>query len=181
MAGFTLIELIVVVALIALMLFFSFPRFSGFLATDSRDEASRWIIAQGLSLRTRAVKTQQPHMLQVDITGNRLVAMPAPTGDATEMTGTGEFASSGAENPGVSQTADTSTQSYDLSGDMQIMDVTFAGGRTIRTGSHTIRFYEKGYSDRAVIHIQDGDERISYYFAPFLPEVKIFYDYWMFE
>ena len=42
--GFTLIELIVVIALISIMLFLAIPKFQSDIFTDSTKKVSRWII-----------------------------------------------------------------------------------------------------------------------------------------
>ncbi|MBU1161919.1 MAG: prepilin-type N-terminal cleavage/methylation domain-containing protein, partial [Proteobacteria bacterium] len=42
--GFTLIELIVVISLISIMLFFAIPRFQSNVLSDSTKEVSRWIL-----------------------------------------------------------------------------------------------------------------------------------------
>ena len=49
-----------------------------------------------------------------------------------------------------------------------------SGNEKIRQEIAIINFYPKGYSDRAVIHVEDGhDNRYSYLIEPFLPHVKI--------
>ncbi|MDY6904800.1 MAG: prepilin-type N-terminal cleavage/methylation domain-containing protein [Thermodesulfobacteriota bacterium] len=177
--GFTLIELIVVVALIAVMLFFSFPKLSGFLSSDGRDEISRWIIVQAISLRTRAVETQKPHLMVVDLDENKLMAMPETMDAESDMSGE-EDLDTMRDSEALEKEADA-TVTCQVPDDMQLLDVAFPGGEVVRTGSGIIHFYPKGYTDRAVIHLLDGDDRVSYYFAPFLAEVKIFDGYWMFE
>ena len=48
----------------------------------------------------------------------------------------------------------------------------------ITRGIAEIHFYRKGYSDKALIHIEDDDnEQSSYLIEPFLPHVKIIEEY----
>lgn len=180
--GFTLIELIVVVTLLSLMLFFTFPRLSNFLSSDSRGEVSRWILAKAISLRTRAVETQQPHLMVVNIDANELTAMPEKTENVSDVgPSEGEAWEAGEAELNAAEEAASPSATYRFSGNMRLIDVAFTESDIVRTGSGTIHFHPKGYSDRAVIHLEDGDKQVSYYFAPFLSEVKIFDGYWMFE
>jgi hypothetical protein len=58
------------------------------------------------------------------------------------------------------------------------MDVEFVNEDKITKGVAGIQFYKKGYSDKALIHIEDKDNmKYSYLIEPFLPHVKIIEEY----
>jgi prepilin-type N-terminal cleavage/methylation domain-containing protein len=170
--GFTLIEIIVVISLIALMLVFSFPQLSGFLAVNNRNKAVRWMISQRTVLSTKAVKEQTPYVLRVDISGNRIVTMSLPlpgafpSGDAG-MCPAFDTASSG----------QTARNTFVCGGDLAIAGVMFPDGETINAETADIVFSEKGYCDRAIIHMKDGGSRFSIYIEPFLPRVTVYDGY----
>jgi hypothetical protein len=52
--------------------------------------------------------------------------------------------------------------------------VEFPGDRIVDTGTVPIRFYKKGYSDRAILHAsEDESKSLSYFIEPFLSHVKL--------
>ena len=51
----------------------------------------------------------------------------------------------------------------------------------ISSGQTDITFYKNGYSDKAMIHIQDGEEYESYLIEPFLSEVTRYEMYASFD
>ncbi|MCF8028044.1 MAG: prepilin-type N-terminal cleavage/methylation domain-containing protein [Desulfobacteraceae bacterium] len=151
--AFTLIELIVVITLLGVMLFFAGPRIhESFFSSDSR-KLSAWLQLQVKDLKNRAVENQMQFILFVDIDENRLWAgrhdMDEPALEA-------------AKSKGLS-----------LSGTNRISEVVFAGDHRISAGTAQIRFYPRGYSDQAVIYVQTrGNQRISHEINPFLPDIK---------
>ena len=70
--GFTLIELIVVIALISIMLLVAVPNFSGFLFTDHTNKTARWIMTKVKLLKERAVCDQKNYVLNADLDSNFL-------------------------------------------------------------------------------------------------------------
>ena len=61
---------------------------------------------------------------------------------------------------------------------VRIADVEFPGKGIISTGEARIRFYAKGYSDKALLHLTD-EEGATYtlLIEPFLPTAKLYEDY----
>lgn len=169
--GFTLIEIIVVISLIALMLVFSFPQLSGFLAVNNKNKAVRWMIAQRTMLSTKAVKEQTPYVLRVDISGNRIITMPLPLPGAFSS-GDGMCPLIDTESPDQ-----TARNTFVCGGDLAIAGVVFPDGETINSETADILFSEKGYCDRAIIHMKDGGSRFSIYIEPFLPRVTVYDGY----
>ena len=70
--GFTLIELIVVITLITLMLFFAIPRFQVDVLSDNTNKVSRWIMVKVHSLKEKAVSEQKLYVLHISLDSNRL-------------------------------------------------------------------------------------------------------------
>ncbi len=164
--GFTLIEIVVVVSLIALMLVFSFPKLSGFLSVDNKNQVIRWLIAQRTILRTSAVREQAPYLLRVNISDNQMSTMPlagtVASGDDLFADGNGETASKKIR------------QKYTCGGDLEIISVVLPDDETILSGTVDIVFFERGYCQQAIIQMKDGDDRFSIHIEPFLPRVVVY-------
>ena len=153
--AFTLIELIVVLSLVSIMLFFAVPRIDqSFFSADAR-KLSSWILLNTKALKNRAVKEQAVYALYVGLDENRL--WTGPVSDRENMPGPGE-----------------GEDAFSPAAGARIIDVMFPKDTRISSGTVQIRFYPKGYSDRAIIHVQTGDQtRRSYRIESFLPQVAI--------
>ena len=150
--GFTLIELIAVIFLISLMLFFAIPRFKD----------SRWIMAKVLTLKERAVRDQKLYILHVNLDSNRLWM-------------TNELMSE-------QELQDAAQNAYELPEDIQVLDVEYPYEEIISEGRADIHFYKRGYSDRAMIHVENNDnEQLSFLIEPFLSRIKVYEKYEGFE
>lgn len=169
--GFTLIELVVVIALISIMLVYSIPNFQS-LISDNTKTATRWIILTVKSLKQSAVQDQTRYTLHVGIDSNKLWysnETPVPDEKAEgEKTG---------EEMEVSK-PDKNEKDFVLPKEIKIIDVEFPGGDRVTSGQADIEFYEKGYSDMAIIHLEEEEgKKISYLIEPFLLKVKIYDEY----
>ncbi len=159
--GFTLIELIVVISLISVMLFFSFPKIRLSFLTDEK-ETIRWILLQVKNLKEKAVEKQQGFSLHIDIDAGKL------------------WYSSELMNEEEIEAAEK--KAHTLPEDMRILDVEFWGREPAASGVADISFYKKGYSDKAIIHIDIGaDEPLSFFIEPFLTKVRMVEEYIGFE
>lgn len=161
-SGFTLIELVVVISLISIMLFFSLPRFRVSAITDSKKEASRWVMTKVRMLKTAAVANQTLYVLVASIDNNKFwvvdESMPPEMLVETEQTG------------------------YELPPDLRIVDIEYPEKGKIALGTAEIRFYKNNYSDKALIHMEDlNSGRFSLLIEPFLPDVKFFENHIGFE
>lgn len=149
--GFTLIELIVVISLVSILLFFSIPRLDISLFKDRNRELSAWIILTVRSLKKASFREQQTFVLSLDIDNNRMWVALA---DAVDETPT--------ENK------------ESLPRGFRLLGLAYPDQDRIITGVAKIRFYPKGYSDAALIHVEDNNNnRITYQVEPFLAHVKI--------
>jgi prepilin-type N-terminal cleavage/methylation domain-containing protein len=159
--GFTLIELVVVMALVGIMLFFTIPNFAHLLTDDSR-MASQWILLQVPKFRGQAASENQLYFLHVDMDNHRLW-----------------FSNSGMSDEEASQAME---QGFQLSDDIRILDVLYGEDEFANAGEAFICFYPKGYSDKAILHLEkkNGD-RLSFVFEPFLNQVEMIDGYAGFE
>jgi general secretion pathway protein H len=153
--AFTLIELIVVMSLISILLFFAVPRLDVNVFSNDDRNVSTWILFTVKSLKEKSQQDAVRLTLYVDL-------------DNDMMWSGGEAESE------VKEAAPKENQ-YKLPEGMQFLDVQFPGVEQKSSGIAEIYFYPKGYSDKAIIHIRDNDHnRNSYVIEPFLSEVKIY-------
>ncbi len=153
-AGFTLIELMVVMLMITILLAVAIPRFEGSLLQDSAKLVTRRIIHTVRALRNRAVQQQKLQSLVIDLDDQRFWATSASMDE--------QAAASAAE------------KAFKLPESIRFMEVQFPHRDPINSGKAKILFYPAGYSDHAVIHVQNDDqERRSYMVEPLLPKVKL--------
>jgi prepilin-type N-terminal cleavage/methylation domain-containing protein len=160
--GFTLIELIVVITLISLMLFFVIPRFQVDVLSDNTNKVSRWIMLKVHSLKEKAVREQKLYVLHISLDSNRLWV-------TSEIMSQEELQAAEANG-------------YELSDNINLLDVEYPDEEKISDGRADIYFYKKGYSDKAIIHISNDDnERRSFLIEPFLSHVRLYDKYIGFE
>ena len=161
--AFTLIELIVVISFISILLAFAIPRLDNSFFFNNKRKLSSWILLNVKSLKEKAVREQINNILVVDIDNNQMWTSSKPvsavpsesseSGDAPEMPRGNE---------------------YKLPDGFRLMDVEFLNNEKITSGIADINFYGQGYSDKALIHIEDKDDnRFSYLIEPFLLHVRI--------
>ena len=156
--GFTLIELIVVISLISIMLFFAIPRFQSNVLSDSTKEVSRWILLKIPNVKERAVREQKRYILHVSLDANRLwITHEAMLQEALQS---------------------AETNGYKLPEDIKLLDVEYPDQEKISVGQADIYFNEKGYSDKAIIHLENDDnEKFSFLIEPFLLRVRLYNRY----
>ena len=160
--GFTLIELIVVISLISIMLFFAFPRFQSNVLSDSTKEVSRWILLKIPFIKESAAREQRRYILHVSLDSNKLwITHEAMLEEALQS---------------------AETNAYKLPEDIKLLDVEYPDQKKISVGQADIYFNEKGYSDKAIIHLENDDnEKVSFLIEPFLLRVRLYNSYEEFE
>ncbi len=152
--GFTLLEVMVVLALAALTLVFTVPRLGLAPVTDPGLRAARWILTTVESLKRSAVVEQRVYTLHVDVPSNRLwVTREAEAGDRPA--------------PAVGG-------GLELAGRARLLGAACPGsGQAAETGA-AIRFFPQGHSDPATIDLTvDGDRRLSFRVEPFLARARL--------
>jgi prepilin-type N-terminal cleavage/methylation domain-containing protein len=153
--GFSLIEILAVMAILSIMLFITLPRFGMDKKTDDIQGVARWLTISVARLKAKAAGEQKAYILVADMVKNTFFI----------------------ENPvlvEVENEADAPAPvAYPLSNTVRIVDVLYPEKTTGSSGRREIHFYEKGYSDRAIIHLEDDDNtRLSLVIEPFLPRVE---------
>jgi len=161
-SGFTLIELIVVISLIGLMLFFSLPRLQDNPFLDDSKQSSRWLIGKVQSLKESAIREQKQYSLHFDLDSGRIW-------ETNESMSAEDIDSEALNN------------SYSLPDDMRIIDIEYPQKGKIVAGPAEIIFYKAGYTDKALVHMQEGDLYLSFLIEPFLSKVQFFESYASFE
>ncbi len=161
-AGFTLIELIVVVALIGLMLFFTLPRFGDNPFFDDSKRSSRWLIGKVQTLKESAIRDQKQYSLHFDLGSGRIW-------ETNELMSPEDL-----ENAALNS-------SYSLPDDLRIIDIEYPVKGKIASGIAEIIFYKAGYTDKALVHMQEEDLYLSFLIEPFLSNVQFFESYAGFE
>ena len=159
--GFTLIELIVVIALIGLMLFFSLPRLQNNPFIDDSKKSARWLIGKVQTLKESAIRDQKQYSLHFDLDSGRIWET----------------------NESMSQEDHESAvlNSYALPEDVRIIDVEYPAKEKITAGQTEITFYKAGYTDKAFVHMQEGETYLSFLIEPFLSNVQVIEEYAGFE
>ncbi|GAB6909456.1 hypothetical protein JCM12296A_53000 [Desulfosarcina cetonica] len=152
--AFTLVEMVVVTALISIMLIVAIPRLESGLLTDGSDETARWVIANVQHLKEKAVLDQKIYRLNVS-PDTRQLWVSADDLPETENTTVPE-------------------QAYRLPRGMTIDQVAFSSTHHVSSGTIPISFYPQGYSDKAVIRMRAGNgEKLTFFIEPFLPRVHL--------
>ncbi|BBO80156.1 hypothetical protein DSCO28_07220 [Desulfosarcina ovata subsp. sediminis] len=152
--AFTLVEMVVVTALISIMLVVAIPRLETGLFSDGSDETARWIIANVQHLKEKAVIDQKTYLLNVSPDTRQLWVSAA---DLPET-----------------ETAAAREDGYRLPSGMTVDHVAFSSTERVSSGTISIAFYPKGYSDRAIIRMRAGDgERLAFSIEPFLSRIQL--------
>ena len=149
--GFTLLELIVVISLLGIMLVLSVPRFHESLFLDESKTSSRWIIGKIQTLKEAAIRNQKHYTLHIDLDSERF------------------WETDESMSPEAIENAALNAAS--LPSGLKITDVEYPIRGKINSGQADIVFDKNGYSDKVLIHIQDGESQVSYLVEPFLSDV----------
>ena len=161
-SGFTLIELTVVIFLISMMLFLSIPKLHGNLLANENRKASLWILQRVQALKQRAVIDQKDYTLHIDMDSDRLWTSDKPMSEDTFD--------------------QEKKDEHVLPENLTIRDVEFIHSGRTSLGVADVSFYKEGYSDKAMIHLEDDDSQLlSLLIEPFLPRVKLYEEYITFE
>lgn len=153
-AGLTLLELIVVMALIGIVFFFAVPRFEGSFLLDDAKRDSRWLITKVRALREEAQRTRRLQVLHMDLETGRI------------------WATAEAMSPEAITHAAAGAQR--LPGGGIVAAVEFRARGRVAAGRVDVHFYRDGHSDQALIHLRHGEAITSLLLEPFLSRVTLF-------
>ncbi|MFK5954605.1 MAG: type II secretion system protein [Desulfobacterium sp.] len=159
--GFTLIELVTVMAVMGIVLFFTLPRFDAFNPFGASMTPTGKLLLLIEQLKSQTLETQQDYLLKIDtatgqvwVTSSDLVS---GIGDIPEKESSPE--------PLISFSEDSS-----------IEDVTIISRTMDEEGDGdeiTIRFSGNGYSNQVFIYIQEDDRDLTVAIEPFLPRAQL--------
>jgi prepilin-type N-terminal cleavage/methylation domain-containing protein len=155
--GYTLIELMVVLALIGILLAVAVPGIRESLAADRLGSAARKIAALSRELRSDAARENEDSFLQVDL--DRGCFWKFHAGLSPE------------------KSTETRKNAFCLPDGVQVVDVHPYGQDKKKEGETAVRFSRKGYAQPAVIHLAHEDRQITLVIQPFLNAVGIHADY----
>jgi prepilin-type N-terminal cleavage/methylation domain-containing protein len=153
-AGFTLIELMVVMLLITIFLAVALPRLDAGFAQDPTKKVTRWMVNTTRALRTDAVRRQKLQSLVVDLNNNRMWMVN--------------------EEMDEEALAGASEKAYTLPSSIRVVDVEYPQADRVSAGTAEIHFYPAGYADNSIIHLEEGHaQRFSILIEPLLPKIKV--------
>jgi type II secretion system protein H len=153
--GFTLIELIVVMVLIAITASFAVPRISSFLYTDHLKVAVRKLVGLINQSSQLAQRHQVPYLLQYMESERRFIVEAEQKEDDATTT---------IKKEGELHLADSVT----------VKDLWSWYGGTRTPGEFVIRFNKNGYVEPTIIHLQEeSGQEFSVVLSPFLGKVQV--------
>ena len=169
--GFTLVELVVVMALLGIIVGTTLPRFHQMATTSPADELIQWISLKALSIREKAQTQNKPWILVVDFAADEI-----RVGPALHVPEQPEIPSNGADAPNSGE------DRIEIPPGVRIVDVEFADQIKQSSGEPTVRFFPRGIADAAHIHLVDDDGIYhTIKVESFLPRVKQYNRYISFE
>ena len=135
--GFTLLELLVVVALLSVVAAVAVPRIAVNLPADPQKVVSRWLMINIGHLKQKAVYEQQDFFLHLDMTAQQMwITSTAAAPDLSDPLKENRFV---------------------LPRDVRLVDVEFPLQQHVERHRAAIHFNKAGYSDHALIHLATRD------------------------
>jgi prepilin-type N-terminal cleavage/methylation domain-containing protein len=156
-SGFSFVELVVVITLIAVLVSFSIPLFRDARFFSGKSENASGLALLIRSLKTRAVELDRDFFLHMDLHSGR-VWVTDSTMDTSALEKAGQ-------------------EGITYGDGLRIINLEFPGGRGRDRNRHTLCFRRQGYSDRALIHLREKDEDITLEVRTFLTRVERFNRY----
>lgn len=160
--GFTLMELLVVLALIVIMFGLTMPQIRGVLLTDTLKRSARRVVGLTSELRERAVRNQKPYVLSFDPGKRRYwIGFSGMTEEELEL---------------ALKNAET------LPSNVRIEDIWRKNEGKAAAGEIPILFTPKGYASPSAIHLAADDGRqMTIVLSPFLKKARVMDHYVEFE
>ena len=154
--AFTLIELIVVIALMGAVLSIAMPKFQAAFEVGNLDQAIRAVSANVQKIKKAATKSNKAMYMVIDLDRKRIRQGKPPDTD-------GLFPESEDDDEG----------GYKIHENVTIMDVQWPDGETQTQGQAYIRFSPEGYIQYAAIHLEDNDRQVTLFLETFLGQVRM--------
>lgn len=156
--GFTLLELMIVMVIIAVMTSFAIPSLRTSLYSDQLKSTARRVIGLVSEASQEAIRKQAVHTLSFDLEQNRIWLTSKKTGKVDEEK----------EN----------RQKLTVPGSVSIVDIESVSGGKRSQGTTEIRFSKQGYVDKTLIHLRADDGRdMTVMLSPFLAVTRVYDSY----
>lgn len=157
-AGFTLIELIVVISLLGLLLFFAMPRLPGTFRGDPGKAFARRMLTEFSELKRLALQHQRRFVLNLSLDTRRVWITDESMPEEARL--------QAAQN------------AFEIPAGINLVDVEYPLKGKISDGRAEIHFYPQGYSDPALIHMEGpAGQPLTFVIEPFLPTLRIYVDH----
>ena len=148
----------VVLLLISIFLSFTLVNLKSGSAASQLQHVSRKLMHTITILKTRAIKSRQVQALVIDFSDRKMWTVH--------------------QGMQPEEVAMAASQGYELPAAIRFMDVVFPGRGQVASGRTEVYFYPQGYSDQAIIHIENEEaRRWSLVIEPFLPSVRLLKEY----
>ena len=152
-SGFTLIELVVVISIVAILLSFSFPILNQKNLGSPPEGELGTILRLVQDLKLRALEHNRQYTLHIE-PGSGMLWVTHKDMSADEV-----------------QTA--KDRAVILSDELSVVGVAFPETGTAVSGEYRIRFSKQGYSDFALIHFIENDSNVTMELEPFMKEIRL--------
>ncbi len=157
MDGFTLMELVVVMGIMAGLLVFSFPLFRSAGTNLGGSNQLHEVVTLIQGLRLKAVEQEIDYTLHFDREAQQLFFTDETETIETEARDKTSYAHGKFEKNVLS-----------LNSGLEILDVEFPGLVCENTNEYRIVFRKQGYSDFALVHLRKNGREITLKIEPFL-------------
>jgi len=155
--GFTLLELLLVIALIGVILVLAVPSTRNTLTGDSLKKASRQLIGLERKLRTEAVRDQLDYILNIDLSDSSYWVI------ASDMT--------------PEKQAEIKKSRRYFPADVVIMDIVDENNNKKSAGEVKIVFKKNNVCSPAIIHLSYKEDKMTIVVNPFLGVTDIYDQY----
>jgi prepilin-type N-terminal cleavage/methylation domain-containing protein len=155
--GFTLVELLLVIALIGIVLVLAVPSLRDTLNEDDLKKASRQLIGLERKLRVEAVRDQIDYILCFDLPNSAYWVI------ASDMT--------------PEKQSEIKSRPRHLPSEVSIMDIVDENNKKQSSDEARIKFGKNNFSSPAVIHLQYKEDKMTIVINPYLGITDIYDKY----